>query len=660
MHWIDFVIIIGFLILIIAIGLSYSGKAGKNLVQFFLGGRNLPWYIAGISMVATTFAADTPLAVTELIGDKGISGNWLWWNFLIGGMLTTFFFAKLWRKANVLTEVELIELRYSGIPARFLRAFKSLYLGIFMNVLIIGWVNLAMITILQVFFDLDNREALQITAALLIIVAIYSSLSGLLGVVITDAIQFVIAMTGSIILAVIVVQSDAIGGIWAMKTHLMETTPHALDFFPQIGDSTTNTGNQTGTLLALGIGSFLAYMTIQWWASWYPGAEPGGGGYVAQRMMSTKNEKHAVYATLFFQIAHYCIRPWPWIIVGLSAIVLYGNYKEKIPDAELFSQIKTIQIKSGAKEDLMLMDSLQLIAIAGSNQYVQQNLGAINNLRQQVQQLMKENTAFNQSVLYEKDKRKGYVFIMKDFLPVGLKGLLLAAFFAAFMSTISTQLNWGSSYVVNDFYKRFIYKKDDQKHLILVSRIVTVVLMFLGLGITQFMTSISGVWSFILECGAGLGAVLILRWYWWRINAWSEITATIVPFVVYGFTKFYFRIEFPESFFYTVGITSVAWIIVTFITRPVSNNVLQKFYNRVEPDGWWKPFRDESGKKENRQNLINLFICWISGIGMTYSILFLMGKFMLLEWRQGIMFSIAAVMFFIILRIFIRKTKVLS
>jgi solute:Na+ symporter, SSS family len=660
MHWIDYIIIIGFLILIIAIGLSYTGKGSKNLVQFFLGGRNLPWYIAGISMVATTFAADTPLAVTELIGDKGISGNWLWWNFLIGGMLTTFFFAKLWRKANVLTEVELIELRYSGKPARFLRGFKSLYLGVFMNVLIMGWVNLAMLTILQVFFDLSRQEALLIIAALLIAVAIYSSLSGLLGVVITDAIQFVIAMAGSIILAIVVVKSDAIGGIGAMKSQLMVSSPHALDFFPQVGEHATNPGNQTGTVLALGIGSFLAYMTVQWWASWYPGAEPGGGGYIAQRMMSTKNEKHAVYSTLFFQIAHYCIRPWPWIIVGLSAIVLYGNYQEKITDDVLLTNIHGIQTKSGVKEDLVLMDSLQLMALAGQNDYVKQNLQSIQSIRQKVANSMKDNPILNQSVSYAKDKRKGYVFIMKDFLPVGLKGLLLAAFFAAFMSTISTQLNWGSSYVVNDFYKRFIYKKDNQKHLILVSRMVTIVLMFMGLGATQFMSSISGVWSFILECGAGLGAVLILRWYWWRINAWSEITATIVPFIVYGFTKFYFHIPFPESFFYTVGITCVAWIAITYITQPTSKIVLQNFYDRVEPDGWWKPFRKETSTKENQRNLVNLLVCWMSGIGMTYSILFLMGKFILLEWKQGIIFSIAAVLFFIVLKIFIRKTKVLS
>lgn len=310
----DWLIIAGFLLLSLFVGLHFRKQASKSLSDFFLGGRSLGWFVAGTSMVATTFAADTPLAVTELVGQNGISGNWLWWNFLLGGMLTTFFFARLWRKAGVLTEVELIELRYGGKPAALLRGFKSVYLGLFMNCLIIGWVNVALISILKVFFGVDDTTALWVVAAVMLLTAVYSSISGLLGVAFTDVIQFIIAMTGCIILAVLVVNSDQVGGIAGLKEKL---PAWSLDFFPTIGDA----GNATGVAgaLTIGVGTFLAYTTVQWWASWYPGAEPGGGGYIAQRMMSAKDEKNAIFATLYFQIAHYCLRPWPWILVGLSA-----------------------------------------------------------------------------------------------------------------------------------------------------------------------------------------------------------------------------------------------------------------------------------------------------------------------------------------------------
>jgi SSS family solute:Na+ symporter len=362
LQWIDWSIIILFLLTSLGIGIYYKKKSSGSLSDFFLGGRNLPWYIAGTSMVATTFAADTPLAVAELVANNGIAGNWLWWSFLLGGTLTTFFFAPLWRKANVLTEVELLELRYDGKKAALLRGFKAIYLGVFINILIIGWVNLALNALLVVFFDIPPNEVLYYTGAAMLLAALYSSLGGLWGVAVTDAFQFVIAMIGSIVLAVIVVNSEQVGGIAGLKEKL---PPGSLNFFPQIGDGSLGAG------LTLSFGAFLAYAGFQWWASWYPGAEPGGGGYVAQRMMSTKSPKDSVYATLLFQIGHYCIRPWPWIIVALCAVVLY-------PD----------------------------LAVA--------------------------------------DKKLGYVMAMKEFLPTGMKGLLLAAFLAAYMSTISTQLNWGA------------------------------------------------------------------------------------------------------------------------------------------------------------------------------------------------------------------------
>lgn len=576
----DWIIIFGFLALIVGIGISFTRKASQNLDNFFLGGRNLPWYIAGISMVATTFAADTPLAVTELVGQNGISGNWLWWNALAGGMLTVFFFANLWRRSGVLTEVELIELRYSGQPAAFLRGFKALYLGVFMNVLIIGWVNVALMSLLQVFFEISANEALMYTALAMVLVAIYSSLSGLLGVAITDVIQFIIAMVGCIILAILVVNSEEIGGISGLKA---QTPEWSRNFLPVIGEA----GEGAGNTLAISVGAFFAFIGIQWWASWYPGAEPGGGGYIAQRMMSAKDEKHAVYATLFFQVAHYCLRPWPWILVGLCALVLY-------PD------------------------------------------------------------------LSDADKKLGFVMAMKDFLPTGLKGLLLVAFFAAYMSTISTQLNWGASYVVNDFYHRFIKRDASQKHLVSAARLATVFIMVIGLFVSSQIESISNVWRFIIECGAGLGLVLILRWYWWRINAWSEITATIAPFVAFAVTKFGLGMEFPDSFFVTVGFTTIAWIVVTFATPPTHHQHLQRFYRKVRPDGNWKPVRQIAGIKNHSSKISSLIACWLSAIVMTYSILMATGKLIFMEWGTGLSLLALALLSFMVLRFFVEKTEILK
>lgn len=585
----DWIIIASFLLLSLYIGLKYKNEGSSSLDSFFLGGRNLPWYIAGMSMVATTFAADTPLAVTELVAKNGISSNWIWWNFLIGGMLTTFFFANLWRRANVLTELELIELRYSGIPAAILRGFKSIYLGLFMNVLIIGWVNLAMVSIIQVFFDVPPAIAFWYMVGVMIIAMAYSSLSGLLGVAITDTIQFIIAMVGCIILAVIVVNSDKIGGIAALKTKLPEGS---LNFLPKIGD-----GSGSGlSTLSISIGAFFSFAAIQWWASWYPGAEPGGGGYIAQRMMSTKNEKDAVFATLFFQIAHYCIRPWPWILVGLCSIVLY-------PDLT--------------------------------------------------------------------DKKLGFVMTMKDFLPVGLKGLLFVAFLAAYMSTISTQLNWGASYLVNDLYKRFIKRsneaissKKEEKHYVLVSKLTTVLIMIIGAFVTTQINSIAAVWEFIMECGAGLGLVLILRWYWWRINAWSEIVATLAPFVGYiighYFLADYFGKSFIENrgpFMFTVLFTTLAWLLATFSTKPSEHKTLLGFYDLVKPDGNWKPFKTD---KKNNSNLFKLIICWISSISLTYSLLFFTGKFILQEYLVSLYFLISAIISFLILRYFLIRTNIFN
>ncbi len=540
---IDWIIIIAFFALSLSISIFMRKKGSGSMADFFLGGRKMPWLLAGVSMVATTFAADTPLAVTELVAKHGISGNWLWWSFLAGGMLTTFFFAHLWHKAGVLTEVELVELRYSGKPAALLRGFKAIYLGLFMNVLIMGWVNLALVAILEIFFGIQAQESLKYVLAAMLIAAAYSSISGIWGIAVTDAVQFVVAMTGTIILAVLVLRDPAIGGVSGLQESLPASS---FQFFPSLEEQ------GLGKTLSLSIGSFLAYMTMQWWASWYPGAEPGGGGYVAQRFMSTKNSNHAAYASLFFQVAHYCLRPWPWILVALASLVLY-------PDLA--------------------------------------------------------------------DPKHGYILAMRDFLPSGLKGLLLTAFFAAYMSTISTQLNWGASYLVNDGYKRFIRPDASEKDLVKASRIITLLLMLVAAVITSFMDSISGVWTFLIECGAGLGLVLILRWYYWRINAWSEISASLAPFLGYAIAHFGFDWVFPNSFFFTLGFTTLTWVLVTMNTKPTNSDTLRRFYEKVKPQGFWDPIRKTLADPPPSRSLIWHVLAWISGIIFTYSLLFLTGYF---------------------------------
>lgn len=581
----DWLIIISYFILSLGIGIYFTRKAGKNLTNFFLGGRNMSWWLAGVSMVATTFAADTPLAVTELVAQNGIAGNWIWWNALLGGMLTVFFFAKLWRRAEILTDIELIEMRYSGKEAAFLRGFRSIYLGLFMNAVVIGWVNLALISILEVFFNIPEDAALFYVAGAMVLTLVYSSLSGLLGVAVTDFIQFFIAFGGCIILAIIVVNSDSVGGIDGLKTQLPDWS---MQFFPQIESRSLTSANigTIGETLTISVATFVSFVGIQWWASWYPGAEPGGGGYIAQRMMSTKSEKDALLSTLFFQITHYCFRPWPWILVGLCTLILYPE-------------------------------------------------------------------------LPADDKKLGFIYAMRDFLPVGLRGLLLVAFFAAYMSTISTQLNWGASYLVNDFYQRFINKSASEKTLVRASRLATLLMMLFALFVTTQFSTIKGAWYFLLQASAGLGLVLILRWYWWRINAWSEIAATLVPLLVLSiisginaFVEYQLVLKIapenfptlyrfhqwlsisPNSFFLITVSTTISWLTVTFLTPPTQKKTLIAFYEKIRPQGAWKPIRELAGYTEASSTLSSLALCWLLAIILTYSSLFLFGKLIFMEWNM--------------------------
>lgn len=577
--WIDWLIIGLFTLITLGIGFYFRQQAGKDISQFFLGGRNLPWWIVGTSMVATTFAADTPLAVTGFVAENGVSGNWVWWNMLAGGMLTTFFFAKYWRRAGVLTDVELIEMRYSGPEAKVLRVFRSVYFGVFMNAIIIAWVNKALERLLVIFFEIPEAQAIWYVGLAMVLVALYTSLSGILGVAYTDVLQFCLAMCGSIALAVLVVNSEEIGGIAALQERL---PAGSLQVLPQIGGEA-----DTANMLTIGLGAFLARIGVQWWASWYPGGEPGGGGYIAQRMMSAKDERHAVYSTLFFQIAHYCLRPWPWIIVALCAVVLYP-------------QLLAPEAAEGSAE-------------------------------------------------------LGYVMAMKQFLPPGLKGLMLAAFFAAYMSTVSTQLNWGSSYLVNDFVKRLLLTDLSEKQYVLSARVTTVVLMIVAFIVSFYVTSVKGAWEFLMECGAGLGLVFILRWYWWRINAWSEIAATIAPFVFYSIAHFGLDMAFPDSFMLTVGGTTAIWLLVTFVTPPSKAATLQAFYDKVRPEGAWGPFQPPGSAGWLRLGLLG--IVWIASVLFAYSFLFLLGQLIFGDYEAFALSLGVALVCLALMLILLRKVR---
>ncbi len=639
--WIDIVLIVAFLLLSLFIAWWFKGRAGRGLEDFFLGGRNLPWYLAGLSMVATTFAADTPLAVSEMVARNGISRNWLWWCFLSGGMLTTFFFADLWRRSGVLTELEFIHIRYSGPAARFLRRFKALYLGLFMNCMILAWVNLALASLLEVFLGISGDQLYMWVFGGMLLAAFYSSLSGLLGIVVTDAIQFFIALLGTTVLAVLVVNSPEIGGIEGLKAGLPDEYFH---FMPAVGGDGEKNGMSTFTL---SIGAFLSYIGIQWWASWYPGSEPGGGGYIAQRMMSTKNEKDSVLATLFFQVVHFCVRPWPWIIVALCAVSLYGAKYNM--DDELREEVMTL--KAAGVEESELTERIPGL---------EKKMEADPHLRKVIGQTY--------------NKREGYVYAMQDHLPAGLRGLLLVAFIAAYLSTVSTQLNWGASYLVNDLYLPLIRGPDrdpekggDQgRWNVLAGRVATFLIMLLAILVTTLMESIHQTWEFILDWGAGVGAVLILRWYWWRINAWSEFSATLAPFIGYGLGKWYLEPVLGEgfvqqngTFIVTVGLTTVVWLLVTYFTRPTDMGVLRNFYERVRPDGHWVPVQKALGLSgQGYGNLLRLGLCWISSVILLYAILFLIGKTILYEWQEAFISGVVALVSLAILRQALKKTRI--
>jgi len=572
----DWLIIAAYFALSLAIGLYYAKRAGRSTEEFFLSNRSMPWWLAGTSMVATTFAADTPLAVTEMVARNGVAGNWLWWSMLASGMLTVFFFARLWRRAEVLTDVEFTELRYSGRSAAFLRGFRALYLGLPINLIIMGWVNLGMAKVLSGTLGLAKWQALALCLG---ITFVYSVLSGFWGVVVTDAVQFVIAMVGSIALAFFAV--EAVGGIGALKEHLAAATPAGggAPFGPD-AISLWSDGSAPWMLPLL---TLAVYLGVNWWASWYPGSEPGGGGYVAQRIFSAKNERHGLLATLWFNVAHYALRPWPWILVALASLVLYPAGT-------------TVNPETG-----------------------------------------------------QPDAAFGYVRVMTDYLPVGFRGLLLASFAAAYMSTISTQMNWGSSYLVNDFYRRFVRRGASERHYVFASRVATLVVVLLSVVVTYYMNRITGGWELIMALGAGTGLVYILRWYWWRVNAWSEISAMAAALAVSLGLSYFAAFDsgtpagFAQTILTTVAVTTLVWLAVTYLTEPEPPEKLEEFYRRVRPAGpGWRRVARAANLREPESGIASNLLNWALGVALVYATLFSIGELIFGQWGRAALFLTAA------------------
>ena len=580
---IDWLIISAFFILSLAIGIIVSKKSGKDVTEFFLSGRKMPWWLLGISMVATTFSADTPNLVTDIVRTNGVAGNWIWWAFLLTGMLTVFVYAKLWRRSEVLTDLEFYELRYSGKGAAFLRGFRAFYLGAIFNVLIMASVCLAGIKIGGALLGLSPVETLLITCT---ITVVYSSIGGLRGIIITDFFQFILAMVATFWAAYEIVNLPQVAGLTNLLNH-PDVIPK-LNLIPDIADTD------------LFIAVFIIPLAVQWWAVWYPGAEPGGGGYVAQRMLSAKDEKNAIWATLLFNFMHYAIRPWPWILIALASIVVF-------PD----------------------LDSLRVAF---------------------------PNTIVGNDLAYP---------AMISFLPPGLLGLLVASLIAAFMSTISTHLNWGSSYLVHDFYRRFFVKGKSETHYVSMGRVFTVLLMVFSAFFALFLNNSLQAFGIILQIGAGTGLIFILRWFWYRVNVYSELTAMIVSFLVAIMFEFIIPNNFSveEKLIIGVTITTIFWLIVTLITPPSSMETLQNFYKKIQPGGpGWKKVIEESeakginitGKKE-KWDVPSGILCMLFGSISVYSILFGIGYLLYSKTTTGIIFMLISVLSVIVLMKFWKR-----
>jgi SSS family solute:Na+ symporter len=583
----DWIIIISFLLLTLLIGFIVSKKSGENASEFFLSGRNMPWWLLGLSMVATTFSTDTPNLVTDIVRNNGVAGNWVWWVFLLTGLLTVFVYAKLWRKSNVNTDIEFYELRYSGKPAKFLRGFRAVYLGVIFNVLAMGGISLAAIKIGQVMLGLTAFETIGIAGA---ITVVFSTLGGFKGVVYTDFLLFFVAMAGSIGAAYYLVNIPEIGGIQALITH-----PNVADKISMLPDF-----SNTEQLIML----LIIPLAVQWWSAWYPGAEPGGGGYIAQRMLAAKDENHAIGATFFFNIMHYALRPWPWILVALASLVVF-------PD------IASIQDAFPAVSEDKLGHDLAYSA-------------------------------------------------MLTKLPTGLLGLVLASLIAAYMSTISTHLNWGASYIVNDFYTQQINPSATEKQKVNVGRLATVVLFLASAALALMLTNALQLFDFILMFGAGTGLIFILRWFWWRINAWSEISAIFVS----GIVSVLFNMEVVSSVLFgesvlmpeymkfpmVVLITTVVWLVVTFATPAEDKEVLLSFYKKTVPGGpGWKAIVGNEQIESEGWSVPSGILAMLLALAMIYCLLFATGYFIYGNLQLGgILMFIALISAFLLSKVWSR------
>ena len=598
----DWSIIIGYLLITLTIGLWFSRRAGKSMSEFFVSGRSLPWWVAGTSMVATGFAADTPLAVTGIVIKNGLAGNWIWWAFAVGGMITVFVYARLWRRSGVMTDVELVELRYGGTPAAALRGIRAAYVALLVNAIIIGWVCGAMITFFEhtIFADAaenDTRKFVLLVGCLLF-VGLYSTLSGMWGVALTDVVQFVLAMLGCVLLAIFAV--NAVGGVEALQQKISQQKPggfQAMHFLPQF----------QGENSWMPLHAFLIIALVQWWATWYPGSEPGGGGYIVQRMASCKDERHSLLATLWYQIAYYCLRPWPWILVAFVALAMYP------------------QLRTGYLDD----------------------------------------PSFDPGI--------GYPMVIRDVAPSGLRGLMLVTFFAAFMSTISTQTNWGASYLVRDVYQRFLKKDGSDRHYAWASRAASVLVLICG-GIATWVMlgkSIDEVWKILLALGAGTGAVFMLRWFWWRINAWSEIVAMISSLVFFlligagepsqqpGWIDGFHLVYLPdlETKILLVAFCSmISWILATYLSRPEPQATLIAFYRLVRPGGpGWKPIAQHAPDVNVDQNLGLSLLAALFAAGVVYTVLPLTGYLIFGNYGAAAMCGAFALICIALVVILIRK-----
>lgn len=663
----DWAFIIGFFLVSLTIGLLVSRQSGKTSSDFFLSGRNMPWWLLGVSMVATTFSADTPNLVTGLVRESGVAGNWGWWAFLLTGMLTVFVFARLWRRSMVLTDVEFYELRYSGKMATFLRGFRALYLGLIFNVLVMGAVSIAAVKFGEVLLGVPGWLTLLVAGS---ITVVYSAFGGLKAVIFTDFIQFILAMIGSIWACVYIVNLPEVGGLSSLLAH--EDVVDKISMFPDFS-------NPDAWVPVL-----LVPLAVQWWASYYPGAEPGGGGYIAQRMFSAKDETNAVGATLLFNISHYALRPWPWILIALASLIVFPMNLSKMDASKIVVANETAAFldKEVDNSDIAMLSQGIDLAIANTGEQAQisdlnrlknivsNNENAIeikslayifsernkgtstelwtNPLREE--KLVTFQLAYPQIPLDKLGQDLGYPALIAK-LPSGLLGLVLASLIGAFMSTMSTQMNLGASYLVNDFYKRFIKPTASEKELVNVARIATVISAALGLGLGLLLTDATQAFNLLLLLGAGTGLIYILRWFWWRINATTEVVAMIASLVIASLLTFTNNpLENWEKLVLGAVLTTLTWIIATYLTPTTNEDTLIDFYKKIRPAGnGWNPIIQKAHDRgivleKSSEKLPLQLLSFLTGTITVYAALFASGFWIYGETLNAIICTVLAIL----------------